>query len=169
MLTRVFWIVDGKAGALGIMARPSGGELLGEELLALRNTGVSALVSLLTPDEQRELDLCDERLLCEKHQIEFLAIPVADRQVPCDSTAYCQLAVLLSGYLAEGRRIVVHCRMGVGRAALMAAGILVAQGTTVDDAFLRIGSARGCSVPDTEEQREWLSGIAHLLAQGRDF
>ncbi len=163
MLTRVFWITKPNPAALGIMPRPSGGELLDGEMLALREAGVDTVVSLLTDREQRELDLTSERELCEKHQMQFVSFPIEDRQVPRDPTAFLRLAQSLSDSLREGRNVVIHCRIGVGRAALVAAGVLVAQGGTVDDAFARIAAARGCPVPDTEDQRRWLQDLACLL------
>ena len=52
--------------------------------------------------------------------------------------------------------------MGIGRSALVAACLLKSQGIGVDEAFAMISRARGFSVPDTEEQREWVKGWAAL-------
>jgi protein-tyrosine phosphatase len=52
--------------------------------------------------------------------------------------------------------------MGIGRSALVAACLPKSQGIGVDEAFAMISRARGFSVPDTEEQREWASGFAEL-------
>jgi hypothetical protein len=48
------------------------------------------------------------------------------------------------------------------RSALIAAFLLKSQGIGVDEAFAIIARARGFSVPDTEEQREWVKGFARL-------
>jgi len=37
------------------MARPRGGDWLQDEILALKRSGISILVSLLTPEEEDEL------------------------------------------------------------------------------------------------------------------
>ncbi len=41
----------------------------------------------------------------------------------------------------------------------MAASVLKLSGKSVDEAFQLIGSARGCAVPDTPQQREWVARI----------
>lgn len=160
MQTRVFWIIEEKAGGLGIMPRPSGGALLDEELLALQSAGVSIVVSLLTETEQRELSLVRECELCEEHEMQFISFPTHDRAVPHRMDSYLQLVQSLSASLREGRNVVIHCRMGIGRAALVAAGVLVLQGSRADEAFARISAVRGCTVPDTDEQRRWLQDAA---------
>lgn len=46
---------------------------------------------------------------------------------------------------------------GIGRSGLMAAGVLIQLGITADMAWQRISKARGISVPDTDEQKQWVS------------
>jgi protein-tyrosine phosphatase len=67
---------------------------------------------------------------------------------------------LILDELWAGKTVAVHCRMGIGRSALIAACLLKSQGIGVDEAFAMISRARGFSVPDTEEQREWVQGFA---------
>jgi len=76
--------------------------------------------------------------------------------------------------LWAGKAVAVHCRTlfseqkscqhdrGIGRSALIAACLLKSQGIGVDKAFAMIARARGFSVPDTEEQREWVNGFAEF-------
>src|SRR3569832_1515345 len=66
------------AGKLAIVARPRGGDWLEDEVRALREAGITVLVSMLTAEEGEELGLQAERLGCELHSIMFLNIPVAD-------------------------------------------------------------------------------------------
>jgi hypothetical protein len=50
----------------------------------------------------------------------------------------------------------MHCRGSIGRAPVTAACTLVHLGWTPADALKAIEKARGCSLPDTEEQRRWI-------------
>ena len=86
--------------------------------------------------------------------------PVPDRDIPASAPETWKLARSLAERFAEGKKIVAHCRMGIGRSPLLLACILVSGGLTPDDAWEAIGSARGCVVPDTQEQREWLARTA---------
>ena len=66
--------------------------------------------------------------------------------------------------LAAGERIAVHCRQGIGRSALLVACVLVAAGEEPDTAFQHLSAARGCAVPETVEQQEWVKACAAALA-----
>ena len=50
------------AGKLAIVARPRGGDWLEDEVRALREAGITVLVSMLTAEEGEELGLQAERL-----------------------------------------------------------------------------------------------------------
>src|SRR5579885_1591410 len=105
--------------------------------------------ALLTPAEQEELGLSDEASLCRDEQLTFRAIPISDRDVPRPHDADVQrlLAEIVSA-LCTGRHVAIHCRMGIGRSAMIAAAALVALGETPERAFTSITSARGLPLPD---------------------
>jgi protein-tyrosine phosphatase len=58
--------------------------------------------------------------------------------------------------LAQGKSVGVHCRAGIGRSSLIAASLLIQAGLSAEAAFLSIQKSRGCPVPDTAEQRQWV-------------
>jgi protein-tyrosine phosphatase len=74
----------------------------------------------------------------------------------------------LGSFLCGGKAVAIHCRQGVGRSALVAACVLASLGERPDGALERVARARGCPVPDTAEQREWVLRFAerHLKASG---
>lgn len=150
----LFWI-PAPSGKLAIAARPRGGDWLADELPALAQE-VDVLVSLLRPDEEAELGLGGERRVAEKAGIEFIAHPVPDRGLPEDEKSILAVARLLATRLDDDKRVAMHCRMGLGRSALLAAATLAVQGIRVDEAFLRIRTARGFEVPDTPAQRRFV-------------
>ena len=152
-------------GRLSLMARPRGGEWLIDEIEALHAAGVDVLVSLLTPEEIIELDLSEEGPLCQAQGIRYLSFPIQDRRVPpvrADALAFLEW---LSALLLEGRHIAIHCRMGIGRAALMAAGLLVLTGDTPLHAFETLSAARGLPVPETDEQRAWVVSLHQYMQE----
>jgi hypothetical protein len=155
MFVNIYWIDHPTSGRLGIMARPRGHDWLEDEIRFLASNGIDVLVSLLTEAEMLELGLVDEGLHCTQQQITYVSFPIRDRQTPplTENTfaRFQQLARLLE----QGKTVVIHCRMGIGRAALAAASVLVLGRVSGEAAFGAIAPARGCSVPDTPEQREW--------------
>jgi protein-tyrosine phosphatase len=160
MRPEVFWIDRVAKGLLGIMPRPRGGDWPGDELQALAKAGVNVVVSLLTADEVAELDLQDEERLCGEFGLRFISFPIPDRSVPVAMPEAGRTIDVILEELWAGKAVAVHCRMGIGRSAMIAACLLKAQGIAVDEAFAMISRARGFSVPDTEEQREWVARFA---------
>lgn len=163
MRTELYWIEGPWPGRLAIMPRPRGGDWLEDEIASWQRLGIAAIVSALTREETAELDLIQEKEQCEAAGIEFLTFPIADRGVPPSSKDTCELVRHLERELAQGKKIAIHCRQGVGRAALLAACLLAASGVDLASAWSRLASARGCAVPDTNEQREWVARFAREL------
>jgi protein-tyrosine phosphatase len=160
MRTELYWIDGPWRGRLAIMPRPRGGDWLEHEVSAWQRIGIGLIVSALTMEETAELDLSREQELCEKTGIAFIAFPIADRGLPPSMKAVLDLARRLEQCLAQGGKGAIHCRQGVGRSALLAACILAASGVDPASAWELIAAARGCSVPDTSEQREWVVRFA---------
>ena len=156
MRTELYWIEGPWQGKLAILPRPRGGDWLEDEVQGWRAAGVDVVVSLLTSDEVAELDLEQEGRLCEAHGIDFRSFPIVDRSVPASRKATLDFVKKLAKLLMEGKTIAIHCRQGIGRSALIAACLLVLSGILPDAAFLRVSEGRGCSVPETSEQQQWL-------------
>lgn len=163
MRPRIFWI---EGSRLGLMARPRGGEDLDEEMRSLRATRVEILCSLLTDDESAELELSDEVGACMRCGLELVSLPIADRGVPADMAEVRRVVRRLAEKVAGHHTVVVHCRAGIGRSAMIVAAILCDLGSTAEDAWKSIATARRCDVPDTLEQREWME--RHFPKGGKD-
>ncbi|BAV08648.1 protein tyrosine phosphatase [Filimonas lacunae] len=100
-------------------------------------------MSLLESTEIHELELQEENAECM----------IKDRSIPPDATGFVKN---LLQKVNNGESIVIHCRMGIGRASIIAANILLLNGYTADQALANISKARGLKAPDTEEQIAWL-------------
>jgi len=164
MRTELHWIEGPWRGRLAILSRPRGGDWLQDEVREWRASGVDVAVSLLTDSEIADLDLGQEADLCKANGIQFFAFPIVDRGVPPSRTATLDFVKKLDSLLAEGQNLALHCRQGIGRSALIAACLLVLSGLAPAITFRRISAARGCSVPETSEQRHWVLEFARQLA-----
>ncbi len=161
MRTELYWIAAPSPGRLAIMPRPRGGDWLEEEIQAWRRSGVDLVVSLLAIDEQIDLDLLDEKALCDENDIEFITYSIVDRSVPSSMSDFSKLISRLADGLANGKNIAVHCRQGIGRAGLVAVCLLIFAGIEQEAAEASVKSARGCTVPETPEQRRWITDFAN--------
>ena len=157
----IYWINGPWPGKLAILARPRGEDWLEDEVAGWKEAGVDVVVSLLTGGEDSELGLVDERKQVQQHGLTFISFPIADYSVPTSKTELRQLASTLEQSLREGKSVGVHCRQGIGRSSVLAACVLVTSGESPDNAFDQISSARGRPVPDTSEQRNWVTAFAN--------
>ena len=149
-------------GFLAVMAKPIG-EWLDDEIGGIKQSGIDLLVSLLTPPEVYELNLTQEERLCHKHQITFISFPIKDRSVPDNVKSTSELLSQLYQAAFSGQGVVVHCRAGIGRSGLIAAGVLLHDDIPSSEAFALVTKARNVAVPDTEEQISWLEKNASQL------
>ena len=156
----VYWLEGPWPGRLAILARPRGEDWLGDEVEGWKEAGVDVVVSLLTKNEEAELGLRDEREFVQRSGLTFINFPIPDYSVPPSKQATRQLVAELKERLSHGSRVGIHCRQGIGRSSLVAACVLVTTGESSGGAFEQIGTARRAKVPDTAEQRDWVTSFA---------
>src|SRR5215472_823743 len=128
MRAELYHIERAGPGTLSVMARPRGADWLADEIHTWQQAGVNVIVSMLTPEEQTELDLEDEALLCEHCQLVFRSLPIPDRALPPEGTEVECLVDEIGATLRAGKHVALHCRTGIGRSAMIAAAALVARG-----------------------------------------
>lgn len=168
MRSGIFWIEGPWPGRLGVSARPRGGDWLGQELAGWRREGVDTIVSLLTPQEEEEFSLQAEGAQAYEQGMNFVSVPVGDRQAP-DSESEIEAVVReMDTALSARRNVLVHCRQGIGRSGLLAACLLIHRGTSPASALGQLSATRGTEVPETREQRDWIEQYASRLATGAD-
>jgi len=155
----IYWI-NHDVIRLGIMPRPRGNDWLSDDLRMLRRAGVDVIVSALTALEAEELGLVEEAQECAENGLLFISFPIEDRSLPAHAGGFAVLVDQLVAHLRNCRSVVVHCRAGIGRSSLIAACVLVNLGLSPDAAFSAIEMTRGCPVPDTPEQRQWVMRYA---------
>lgn len=141
---------------LAVVLCPRGGRYLKRELSQLRSAGVDTLVSLLSVEQVRMLDLSEEPALATQLGMGFLHHPIPDHELPQDEEHFRAFVDDLARRLREGERIGVHCWGSIGRATVTAACTLIHLGWLPQQALTAVELARGCPVPDTEEQQEWI-------------
>lgn len=164
MNTQLYWVEGSWPGRLAISPRPRGGEWLEDEIRAWSQSGIDVVVSLLTCDEMKDLDLNEEAELCRAHSISFISFPIDDLSVPASRSEALSLVSAIERLLVEGHRIVIHCRGGIGRSGLLAASLLVSSGIEPEAALRQVSDARGFSVPETAQQIQWVRDFADTVA-----
>jgi protein-tyrosine phosphatase len=156
MKATVYPIKAGATNRIAIVARPRGGDWLCDELSALSAEGIDVLVSMLTEEESQELGLERESEDCEAVAIRFMNLPIPDRSVLSDAADFLRRVDQLAEMVRDGRFLGVHCRASIGRSSVLAVSVLVRLGLGPGEAFDAVQAARGCAIPDTPDQRQWV-------------
>lgn len=165
MSTGLYWLRGPWPGKLALAARPRGGDWLTDEVAIWKRAGVNEVLSLLTSEEELALDLVSEKTEVTKQDLEFLSLPIPDRQVPKSEAELAETLAKINRALLEGKNVLVHCRQGVGRTGLVAACLLVKNGMSPGAAVETVSATRGVSIPETAEQRDWIERYAPAFAK----
>ena len=160
MVPKVYPVAGPWPGQLFVSSRPRGGDWLKDEVAGWRNYGIDILISLLTEEEERELDLVDEASEAQKHGLAFVSYPIPDRGVPSNTSTMFGLLERIHQDLQQGKKVLVHCRQGIGRAGLIATSLLVLDGVDPTVAMEEVSNARGVHVPETTVQENCIHEIA---------
>ena len=144
------WIDEGRVAG---MRRPGSLRPLEEDLQALRDTGIGAIVSLteiaLDPDVVRSTGLT------------YLTVPVPDFHPPAlQDIRY--IITFIESNLTNGRPTVIHCTAGLGRTGTILACWLVRQGSAPDTAIAKIRSLRPGSIETRKQEQRVFDFADHL-------
>lgn len=164
MRKELYWLNESWPGKLAMSARPRGGDWLKIDIAKWKEASIDAVLTLLTTDEERDLDLRDEAIEVGMQRMEFRSFPIPDRQVPKSEAKLAEELERVSRTLSAGKNVLVHCRQGIGRSGLVAACLLVKKGMSPGAAIEAVSAARGLSVPETIEQRDWIDHYAVAAA-----
>jgi protein-tyrosine phosphatase len=159
MKSELYEIIPSPKGRLAVMPHPRGHDWLEDEMSSLHAQEVTHLISALTPPEILELGLEGEPQAAAAVGMAFLQFPIEDRGLPASADAFGKLISTLLEALQSDAYVAAHCRGGIGRSSLIIGALLIRMGLPVATALDRISGCRGCPVPDTEEQAEYLKTI----------
>ncbi len=93
-----------------------------------------------------------ERLSSEG--IDWVHFPIRDFGAPDLAGGWPALSSRCATSLANGSRVFLHCRAGLGRSGMVALRLMVEAGEDPDQAIVRLREARPGAV-ETEAQRDW--------------
>ena len=166
--------VPGAGGVIGMTLCPgkkgpstrSGREWdrdLDADLDRIRRWGAEAVVTLM---EQHELDMLKVGHLGEAVPaagLRWFHLPIVDTLAPDGSfeVGWSESGPQLRAILADGGRVLLHCRGGLGRTGVVAARLLMEFGVPVEDAMRTVREARRHTI-ETREQEAYLRDLARV-------
>jgi protein-tyrosine phosphatase len=108
--TELHWVDGPWPGKLALAARPRGGDWLEDEIANWQRAGIDTVLSLLTPEEETDLDVGNEASQVKARGMRYVSLPIPDRQVPQSETEVAAVLERLDADLSAGKNAVVHCR-----------------------------------------------------------
>lgn len=134
------------------------------DLVAIRDWGATALVTLIEDAEFKLLEVSDLGRLARELGMDWRHLPIKDVSAPGDSfeQGWTKSGLELQARLCRGERIVVHCRGGLGRSGLVAARMLVELGVPPRDAINRVRAVRRGAIETLEQERYVLDLVAKV-------
>lgn len=172
-LPNSYWVEPGRllAGEYPAAASEEGTR---SRLRRLLDAGIDCFIDLTMPGELEAYD----RLLpgpYARDAVLYLRRPIRDHALPESAGQMEEILDEIDAALAQGRRIYLHCRAGIGRTNLVVGCWLARGGLGGEAALLRLnelwrGSARSESwptIPETGSQAEFVRGFpARALPAG---
>lgn len=128
---------------------------LATDLDAIADWRPGAMVTLI---EDHEFDMLGVRGLgaqVRARGIDWHHLPIVDVQPPDErfEARWLNSGPALTGMLRNGRKVLVHCRGGLGRAGTVAALLLVELGVDRAEAVRRVREARRGAIETSEQLR----------------
>ena len=132
---------------------------LAADMLTIAHYGAKALVTLVEEQELMDLSVPSYHIkkFASSHGIEWYHLPIKDVGIPGKSfePAWNYIGTRLRRMLADGERIVLHCKGGLGRTGTIAARLLIELGEEADSAINRVRASRPGAI-ETQEQEEYV-------------
>ena len=129
---------------------------LRQDLEAIKAWGAVAVVTLM---EEHEFELCcvpDLAYEIEAMGMDWYHLPIKDVDVPTEEfePLWLYAGHRIRGHLAEGKKVLIHCRGGRGRTGIVAARLMIEQGHEPDDAIRHVRRVRPGAI-ETDAQEDY--------------
>ena len=137
---------------------------LATDLAAIRLWGAEAVVTLMEDHEFAPLGLCEFSLTIRQEPFEWLLLPVRDLHAPDAEfeRQWGQARGRIHVLLCSGRRVLLHCRGGLGRTGTVAARLLVEFGVEPEEAIRAVRAARPGAIETTGQEQHVLNYRSQL-------
>ncbi|WP_037315039.1 protein-tyrosine phosphatase family protein [Ruegeria halocynthiae] len=148
-------------GTVALSALPGRDDSYPQDLKVIRDWRPDLVISMTTEAEMLQQGAAGLGDDLRAHNIRWHHLPVADFGAPSPmiDALWGDVCVAARRVLAQGGRVLVHCRGGCGRSGMIVLRIMVEHGEMPEAALKRLRVARPCAV-ETDGQLEWAAQAA---------
>lgn len=117
---------------------------LDNTITQLKEQGVKAILSVLSADEMKLLDVESMPDVCQQQDISWFNLPVGNHQLPDDAAMsdWQQYKSSITSVLDQGGKVAVHCKGGTTRTGMGAAMVLLELGWAPERAIAEVQSIK---------------------------
>jgi len=160
---RIDWLPDSVTlkGHLGITFLPGRrdyGRSLVEDIKILQREKVDAVLCLISHDEFERYGVESLLISYREHHLDVKHSPIVDGRVP-SSEQMKEMIIWLTDHLNAGKKVMVHCVGGLGRAGTVSACFLRAQGFDGERAISSVRAVRSLRAIETEMQEHFIKNF----------
>ncbi|MEO8001612.1 MAG: isochorismatase family protein [Arenimonas sp.] len=153
---RVDWMPEkftapGRVGLTIVPGRRDYERSLEADIRTLKREGINAIICLLANDEFEKYGVPQLLEQYRANGMDVLHLPTIDRTPPSDDALAAAMSWINEG-LSNGRRVLIHCVGGLGRAGTVAGCWLRQQGLEGDAAIATVREFRSVRAIETKEQ-----------------
>jgi len=138
---------------------------LAADLGSLRTWGAQVMVTLLEKDEFDLLHVPRLGEMAESAGLDWYHLPIPDMAAPGwqFERRWVYAGVRLRRLLRRGGKVVIHCRVGLGRSGTIAARLMAELGIPPAEAISQVRKARPGAI-HTNEQEKHVESVRHIPA-----
>lgn len=131
------------------------------DLDLIKSWGASAVVSLMADEELASLHVEELGNEVEARDMLWFQLPILDQAMPDEmfERRWVYAGLRLRTLLREGKRILVHCRSGLGRTGLISARLLIELGMPAEQVMALVREARPGTLEATV-QKQYLNSLS---------
>lgn len=136
---------------------------LAADLSVIKAWDASVIVCLMEEFELAMLGVADLPAATQRSGLHWMHLPIVDVSVPDPAfeQAWKSEGPKLRSMLANGQRILIHCRGGLGRSGMIAARLLVEEGLSLPEAIALVRTHRPGAI-ETYDQEQYVLGLERV-------
>jgi protein-tyrosine phosphatase len=126
------------------------------DLKVIKDAGISVVVTLMQKNEMDTFGIGNLGQKVNDFGMSWFHFPIEDGGVPDSPSSMAPLIYDIVDEARNGKKVLIHCRGGLGRTGTVAGCYLVAQGFPFDYTLEILQIARGNRCPENDMQKDFI-------------